>query len=67
MRSRSDVVHGGRVDLPGQMELPQTEERKADLAKRRAAESLKPQTAQKPCDIGLFSNAPKQIDLEDLL
>lgn len=57
----------GRINLPGQLDLPETEERLAELAQRKAAESLKPSTAQKPCDIGLFSDTPKQIDLEDLL
>lgn len=49
------------------VELPDTEERLADLAKRKAAESLKPTVAQKPCDTGLFSDQTQQIDLEDLL
>ena len=57
----------GRVDLPGQLELPDTEERPAELAKLSAAAPMRPGTAQKPCDIGLFSDTPKQIDLEDLL
>jgi hypothetical protein len=56
-----------RSDLPGQLELPDTEPRPIDVAKRQAAAPLKPSTAQKPCDIGLFSDTPKQVDLEDLL
>jgi hypothetical protein len=58
---------GGRVNLPGQLELPDTEPRPIDVAKRQAVAPLKPSTAQKPCDIGLFSDTPKQVDLEDLL
>lgn len=67
MKSHSNHVPGGKVTLPGQLELPQTEARPSDLAKLKSAAPLKPQTAQKPCDIGLFSDTAKQIDLEDML
>lgn len=57
----------GRSNLPGQLELPQTEERAADLAQRQAAAPMLPDKAQKPCDIGLFSDAAAQTDLVDML
>jgi len=38
----------------------------AELAKRRAAERLKPKVEQKPADQGLFSDESKQTDLVDL-
>ena len=52
-----------RQELPGQLELPQTEERPADLARIKTAEPLKPAKEQKPCDIGLFSDDAKQTSL----
>lgn len=58
---------GPRVDLPGQLELPQTEARPTELAKRQAAAPMRPTTAQKPMDIGLFSDTANQIDMEDML
>jgi hypothetical protein len=54
---------GPRVDLPGQLELPDTGERAADLAKLKAAASLRPEETQKPCDLGLFSDAKDQASL----
>lgn len=56
-----------RSNLPGQLELPDTEPRPIDMAKRYAAAPLRAAMAQKPCDQGLFRDAPKQVDLEDLL
>lgn len=53
--------------LPGQLDLPQTEERPAELAKRLAASPLRPTTYQLPCDHGLFGDEQLQIDLEDML
>jgi len=38
----------------------------AELARRRAAAPLKPATAQRPCDVGLFSDQAAQVDLVDL-
>lgn len=58
---------GPRVTLPGQMELPQTEERAADLAKRKAAAPITPRKPQLPCDVGLFSDEASQIDLIEML
>lgn len=60
-------VPGPRVTLPGQMELPRTEERPAELAKLKAAAPLKPGKPQRPCDHGLFSDAAAQIDLVDMI
>lgn len=57
----------GRSDLAGQMELPQTGQRLADLAKRKAAEPMRATKEQKPCDHGLFSDEQMQIDLEEIL
>lgn len=57
----------GRSDLPGQMELPQTEQRAAELAKQKAAAPMLAPKPQKPCDVGLFSDNAAQIDLLDLL
>lgn len=54
---------GGRINLPGQLDLPQTEERLADLAKLKAAAT----PHQKPCNIGLFSDNVAQIDLLDVI
>lgn len=54
-------------NLPGQLDLPQTEARPVDVAKRQAAAPLRPDVPQKPCDVGLFGDQTKQIDLEDLL
>lgn len=56
-----------RSNLPGQLDLPQTEERPAELAKHKIASPLRGEVAQKPCDHGLFSDQAKQVDLEDLL
>ena len=48
----------------GQTNLPGTERiSESDLAKRRAAEPMKPGVAQKPMDIGLFSDEAKQREL----
>lgn len=55
-----------RSDLPGQGEIPLTDEPKT-LAKRKAAEPLKPNVFQAPLDFGLFGDTANQIDLEDLL
>lgn len=60
-------VPGPRVDLPGQLDLPDTGPDHAGLAKLRAAGPLRPTAPQQPCDTGLFGDQPKQIDLEDLL
>ena len=56
-----------RLNLPGQLDLPQTESRLGELAKIKAAEPLRPTIAQKPLDIGLFSENKLQIDLIEML
>lgn len=56
----------GRSDLPGQMELPQTDPRPAELAKRNITSRLLAKAPQKPCDIGLFGDDAAQTDLLDL-
>lgn len=38
----------------------------AEHAKRKAAAPLKPSAIQEPCDIGLFSDDAKQMDLINL-
>lgn len=58
---------GPRVDLPGQMELPQTAAQSAELARRKAAAPLLATKTQKPCDIGLFSDEAAQLDLVEML
>lgn len=56
-----------RHDLPGQFQIPLTEENLARLAMRQAAAPLKPKEPQKPMDIGLFSDEANQIDLIEML
>lgn len=60
-------VPGPRVELPGQMELPQTVAGTAGLVRRQAAEPLRPSKPQKPCDHGLFSDEAAQLDLVEML
>ena len=52
-----------RANLPGQLDLPGTGERPANLAKRQAAAPLRPQAPQEPCDHGLFSDQGNQLTL----
>jgi hypothetical protein len=52
-----------RSDLPGQLELPDTGERTAALARLKAAAPLRPTALQTPCDIGLFAPADTQAGL----
>jgi hypothetical protein len=53
--------------LPGQLQLPDTAEDKAGQVKRLAGKPLRPTKEQKPCDLGLFSDDARQVDLEDYL
>jgi len=46
--------------------LPGAERKPAELARRLAAGPLKPAAEQKPCDVGLFSDDAKQLDLLQL-
>lgn len=55
-----------RTDLPGQLDMPQTEERLAELAKAKAAAPMRPDKPQKPCDVGLFSDEADQMDLIEM-
>jgi hypothetical protein len=52
-----------RLNLPGQLDLPDTGERFADLAKRQAAAPLRPCAPQAACDHGLFSDQSNQFTL----
>lgn len=56
-----------RITLPGQIDLPETPERSADLAQRKASAPMLAPVPQKPCDVGLFGDSAAQIDLLDLL
>jgi hypothetical protein len=58
---------GSRIDLPGQMELPQTEERQGAFLKMKASSPMQSVAPQKPCDIGLFSDEANQTDLIEML
>lgn len=55
-----------RANLPGQIDLPQTEERMGDLAKAKALAPMRPAKPQKPCDVGLFSDEADQMDLIEM-
>lgn len=37
------------------------------IAVRKAAQPLRPSKPQEPCDVGLFSDDSKQIDLIDMV
>jgi len=56
-----------RHTLPGQLDIPQTEERVAELARLKAAAPMRPAKPQKPCDVGLFSDDADQTDLIEML
>lgn len=58
-------VPGPRVDLPGQLDMPGTEPRPADHARRLASAPLRPRSPQEACDFGLFGEAASQADLLD--
>lgn len=46
--------------LPGQLDLPET-------PKQPAKPMAKPLPEQQPCDVGLFSDDAKQLDLINIL
>jgi hypothetical protein len=52
-----------RSNLPGQLDLPDTTERPADLARIKAAAPLRPCAPQTTCDHGLFSDQIQQLAL----
>jgi hypothetical protein len=62
---RQPATERGAEGKP-QLVIPGTERiSDAELAKRKAAEALKPKVAQKPADEGLFGDESKQTDLVD--
>ena len=54
-------------DLKGQLDLPATGQRIAELLKRKAGERLIAPSDQKPLDFGLFSDDSLQTDLIEML
>ena len=54
-------IPGARVDLPGQLELPDTP--RASNAKHLAAAPMRPDKPQQPCDVGLFGDDASQTEL----
>lgn len=54
---------GPRVDLPGQLDLPDTPRTPNANASRLAAAPMRPDKPQKPCDVGLFSDDAAQSEL----
>lgn len=56
-----------KTEAGQQYALPGAERREPDLLRQRAAAPLQAAKPQRPCDHGLFGDADKQIDLEDLL
>lgn len=57
-------VPGPRVDLPGQLEMPDTP--RTPNAKRLAAAPMRPDKPQKACDVGLFGDGGAQLDLVEM-
>jgi hypothetical protein len=53
--------------LPGQLDLPETPERPAELAKQLARAPMMAPKPQLPCDVGLFSDDASQLDLIEML
>lgn len=56
-----------RHALPGQLDLPSTPERTGDLLRLKSRQPLRPSKPQLPCDVGLFSDEPDQVDLIEML
>ncbi len=56
-----------RYTLPGQLDLPATEQRIAETLKQKAGASLRPSKPQLPLDVGLFSDDVLQTDLIEIL
>lgn len=44
--------------------LREADRRNVSLAKRKAAAPLKPAKPQEPCDVGLFSDAKNQLEMD---
>lgn len=64
--SADPVPPDPREEARRMAELAVTERRNVALAKRKAAEPLKPKRPQEPCDLGLFGDAAAQLDLVDM-
>lgn len=63
MKFRSEVTPIGRqYVIPGAERLTDRQ-----IAERKAQEAMRATKAQKPCDIGLFSDEAVQIDLVEML
>jgi hypothetical protein len=56
-----------RKKRQAQVELPGCEPDLAGALQRRADAPLKPTKPQEPCDVGLFSDESKQVELVDML
>ena len=56
-----------RHNLLGQLDIPHTEQRLAELARLKAREPLRASKPQLPADIGLFSDDSLQTDLVEML
>jgi hypothetical protein len=52
-----------KLNLPGQLDLPDTAERPADLAWIKSTAPLRPCAPQAACDHGLFSDQSNQFTL----
>jgi hypothetical protein len=50
-----------------QTSLPGTSPDLAGTAQRKADAPLKPKKPQEPCDLGMFSDSPRQLDLMTLV
>lgn len=57
-------VKSNVVAFPGVTRPLQTDQ--AEIARRKTLAPLKPKTAQRPMDLGLFSDDARQTDLVDL-
>ena len=63
LRQKTESTHAGEQHvIPGAEKVSD-----AEIAKRRAGESLKPKVGQKPANEGLFGDRAIQIDLVDLV
>lgn len=56
-----------RTAAGAQHVIPGAGQDAAGLARRLAAAPLKPSAPQEPCDVGLFGDGVKQLDLVDLV
>lgn len=64
MKSRFNISYGSTP--VGQFEIAGAGHDLAGLARKRAAEPIKPSKPQEPCDIGLFSDESSQLDLVEM-